>query len=505
MLRHWYGLIAVWAIGGIALVLLESTGVGGVKGLAPNLHVTLIGIATAISAVLGSLALRAHVSQGSAKPLALGAALLAFAAVYIWHGVYTHAEVPFQFLIYGPTSRVVFGLAMIGVGSTYVASSGARTRNVALVAIGVVVLAGISFLVSPGLAGFGASTLPADLNRLRLVVETLAILGALFALFRIGRRSVNWAGSDAILLLGLGFITLQSVYFMFAQAWTVVWWGAHALGATGTLILSWGVIVVSSHEDQAREVDHWRELERARTTFINTAAHELNTPLTPIKLQLYFLIADSSNLTEKQRRAVTVLSRNVDRLCALSADILSASRMQAGRLAIEPGPVDLRRLVEEAAQSFAPVAEEAGVALVVESEVENGRLVADSGRINQVLTNLLSNAFKLTPRGGRVTLRLRAAPGRLIVQVDDTGIGIAPSDIRALFQPFSRIAESEGGTGLGLFICRGIIEQHEGRIWVESAGPGQGASFAFELPAPEGDDSFVPSGPDRGRRDAALG
>lgn len=227
-----------------------------------------------------------------------------------------------------------------------------------------------------------------------------------------------------------------------------------------------------------------REIDAMKTQFINNAAHELGTPLTPIKLQTHLLRADGS-LTDRQRRSLDVLARNVDHLNLMIRDLLDASRLTAGKLRLAPATVDVRRLVEHAAESYAEAARQAGVAL--EARVE-GELpvVADEARLTQVLLNLLSNALKFTPADGRIDVEARREGDEVVVRVADTGPGLLPEQIARLFQPFSQVHDVEGrptpGTGLGLFISRGIVEQHHGRIWAQSDGPGKGSTFAFALP-----------------------
>jgi len=231
--------------------------------------------------------------------------------------------------------------------------------------------------------------------------------------------------------------------------------------------------------------DRLREIDAMKTQFINNAAHELGTPLTPIKLQAHLLRSDAA-LTAKQRRSVDVLNRNVDHLSLMVRDLLDASRLQAGRLSLEPRPVDVARLVEEAAESFAEAARQAGVDLRARAE---GPLVvkADAPRVTQVLLNLVGNALKFTPAGGSIEVSAQREGDEVVLRVRDTGAGLSEDQIERLFRPFSQVHDrtglSHGGTGLGLFISRGIVEQHGGRIWASSEGPGLGSTFGFALPS----------------------
>lgn len=233
-----------------------------------------------------------------------------------------------------------------------------------------------------------------------------------------------------------------------------------------------------------RELERLREMDGLKTRFINTAAHELNTPLTPIQMQLELLQRSRHGpLNEAQRRSVAILTRNFDRLAGLVHDMLESARIQAGKVQLEPRRTDLNRTVLEAIETYQEAARTAGVVLTAHVAPDLA-VPADPRRVNQVLFNLVSNALKFTPRGGRVVVETERGATEAVLWVRDTGRGIAPRDLPRLFQPFVQLGEATpgAGTGLGLYICKGIVEAHGGRIWAESAGPGQGAAFAFTLP-----------------------
>jgi PAS domain S-box-containing protein len=242
-------------------------------------------------------------------------------------------------------------------------------------------------------------------------------------------------------------------------------------------------------QERAKEVQRLQELNELKTRFMNTAAHELNTPLTPIRVQLHLL---RNRLDVKgdpdTARSFDVLERNIERMIGLVGDVLEAARLQAERLGIRKEPVDLTRLAREAFESFQAPARESGLQL--EPAFNGGLLVeADPKRISQVLYNLLSNAIKFTPAGGHVRVETRSSVGGGEVCVTDTGIGLTHEQIDRLFQPFSQVHEgivtSRPGTGLGLYISRGIAELHGGSIRAESAGPGRGTTFILTLPLVE--------------------
>ena len=233
------------------------------------------------------------------------------------------------------------------------------------------------------------------------------------------------------------------------------------------------------------EIQQLREMNRFKTQILNTTSHELNTPITPLKLQIHMLRTGRlGTMTPKQEHAVELLDRNVTRLADLVQDVLDVARLESGRFQLEPERIGIARIVQEAVETYRPAAAEAGLVLRVDVE-EDAAVVADRRRIAQVLDNLLSNAVKFTP-DGTVAVRTFRAGGEVVVEVADTGLGLDARQRARLFQPFSRVHDTTGsavrGTGLGLYICKGIIEQHGGTIEAESAGPGQGSTFRFRLP-----------------------
>jgi PAS domain S-box-containing protein len=234
----------------------------------------------------------------------------------------------------------------------------------------------------------------------------------------------------------------------------------------------------------AEEVARLQERDRLRTEFLSQSAHELNTPLTPIRLQLQLLMGVET-LRPSERANLEAIERNILRLGTLVQDMLDAARLQAGRFRLERVQLDLGRLVEEAADSFQEHAHREGLTLEA-TAAEHLTVSADATRAMQVLFNLLSNAVKFTPRGGRIEVGARREGNNALVWVHDTGLGLSAQQMERLFRPFGRVHESQAGlpkgTGLGLFISKGIIEEHGGRIWVESPGPGKGSTWSFTMP-----------------------
>jgi PAS domain S-box-containing protein len=247
-----------------------------------------------------------------------------------------------------------------------------------------------------------------------------------------------------------------------------------ALGAGGEVV---GSMAVFDDVTEAHEID------RMKSEFISTVSHELRTPLTSIKGSMA-LVLDGATLDEETRELVEVTKRNADRLVRLVNDILDVSKIEAGRLELDPAPTDVAALCAEAVQGIDGFAKKVGVSVTSAIAESLPKVRADRDRIVQVLTNLLSNALKFSPRGASVDLRAAATGEVVRFEVQDRGPGIA-HDFRAkLFTRFAqsdRARREQEGTGLGLNICRALVVAHGGEIGVASE-PGHGATFFFTLP-----------------------
>jgi PAS domain S-box-containing protein len=234
-----------------------------------------------------------------------------------------------------------------------------------------------------------------------------------------------------------------------------------------------------------RNVTAERAVERLKQEFVSTVSHELRTPLASIRGSLGLLAAGAlGELSGDAREAVQIADRNVVRLLALINDILDLDRLESGRLDMAFGPCEMKQLISRAVEAVSGFADQRRVRMEVPSSA--GEAFADGDRIIQVLVNLLSNAAKFSQPGGVVTLGSEEREGWIAVFVRDKGPGIAPVHRRAIFERFRQIAppgpKSAGGTGLGLAICKTIVEQHGGRIDVESR-ENEGSVFWFTIPA----------------------
>jgi signal transduction histidine kinase len=227
------------------------------------------------------------------------------------------------------------------------------------------------------------------------------------------------------------------------------------------------------------------ELQELHASFTSMLVHDLRAPLTIIKAYADMLGASSDPLTTKQRRYLTSMQDSSVRMLRLIGEILDVSKLEAGRLTLERKPIDFGALVAEIGERLRPVAEQRAITLSVNIAVGLPLVQADAGRLEQVLTNLLSNALKFTKDHGAIGLDVTAVEREIEVIVADTGAGIPPDEMPLLFEKFSQtsIGKSSAmqGTGLGLLICRHLVEAHGGRIWAESE-VGRGSRFIFCLP-----------------------
>ena len=228
-----------------------------------------------------------------------------------------------------------------------------------------------------------------------------------------------------------------------------------------------------------------RELDRLKDEFLSLVSHELRTPLTSIRGYLDLVLdGEAGELNPEQRRFLDAVERNSGRLLRLVGDLLFVAQADAGRLSLERGSVDLSELAAHCVEEAAPAATEKSVSLVLLAEPVPS-LVGDRGRLAQVLDNLVSNALKFTPEGGSVQVRTRAGGNQVVLEVEDSGIGIPVADQPRLFERFFRSAVAEDqaipGTGLGLAIVKAIVEAHSGEISISSR-EGVGTTFRVELP-----------------------
>lgn len=235
------------------------------------------------------------------------------------------------------------------------------------------------------------------------------------------------------------------------------------------------------------DISELRRLETIRRDFVSNASHELKTPITAIRALVDTLIDDSEQMSEAIRLSfLDKIAKQTLRLSAIVVDLLALSRFES-----QPEPVvlnemvNLRTVVSDSIKDLMSLADEKGITLeLCESDAEL-KILSDVEYIAQAITNILDNAIKYTPAGGRVTVSLQSVAGAAVISVVDTGIGIEPQDKERIFERFYRVDKARsrelGGTGLGLAIVRHIVLAHQGRIEVDSR-PGNGTTFRIILP-----------------------
>ena len=230
-------------------------------------------------------------------------------------------------------------------------------------------------------------------------------------------------------------------------------------------------------------------LERQRAEFLGIVSHELRTPLTMIKGSTATVLSGSSTLgPTDMRQLFKIIDEQADRMRDLINNLLDMTRIEVGMLSVTPEPISVADVVGEANRGFLP----GRTRNSIDVEIPEGlpRIEADTQRIIQVLGNLISNASRNSPESSTITITVSQENFHVLFTVADEGRGISPEDLPHLFKKFSRIVgDSAGqdneGTGIGLAICKGIVEAHGGRIWAESDGLGLGSRFMFTIPAVE--------------------
>ncbi|MBI4310917.1 MAG: PAS domain-containing protein [Chloroflexi bacterium] len=234
-----------------------------------------------------------------------------------------------------------------------------------------------------------------------------------------------------------------------------------------------------------RDITEEREAEQRRDAFVSVASHELRTPMTAI-VGFAELLRDRDPAPEVRREWLHYVVREGQRLTAIVEDMLNVSRIQSGKLTVDLARVDIRDIFRTVAGALQPTT--ANHRIVIEAPQSIPPVIADKDKLMQVIINLVSNAIKYSPNGGDVILNATSNSERaeLVLSVADQGIGIAPEDRARLFSTFTRIRrpETEGirGTGLGLYIVKGLVELMLGRIWLDSEVH-KGSTFYVALPA----------------------
>jgi PAS domain S-box-containing protein len=233
-----------------------------------------------------------------------------------------------------------------------------------------------------------------------------------------------------------------------------------------------------------RDISRQKEVEQLQRDFVSIVSHELRAPLTAIKGFAKTLLMKDEELDAPTRREfLATVNEQAERLARLVDDLLQVSRIDAGRVRLDREDLSLAGVVEELMGQFH--SRWGARRFVVDLPPDLPPVRADRAKLEEILINLIDNAIKYSPEGAPVRVAARPAGDEIEVAVEDRGIGIAPEDVAHLFEKFQRIVTPAtrdiGGTGLGLYIVKGLVEAHGGRVWVESV-PGAGSTFCFTLP-----------------------
>jgi signal transduction histidine kinase len=234
--------------------------------------------------------------------------------------------------------------------------------------------------------------------------------------------------------------------------------------------------------DNARLHDTVRASLRAREEIVGVVSHDLRNPVAAVKMLSRALLRGSADGATPASENIELISQAAEQMDALIRDLLDVNRLDAGKLAITSVAVDPSALLADALQTLRPLVEEKGISLDLQIETGLPKVMADSERIQQVLSNLVGNAIKFSPSGSKIVVAPRRDADQVIISVVDDGKGIAAEQLPRVFDRYWQSSRTDRqGAGLGLAIAKGIVEAHGGRIWIESR-QGEGTIASFSLP-----------------------
>jgi signal transduction histidine kinase len=229
------------------------------------------------------------------------------------------------------------------------------------------------------------------------------------------------------------------------------------------------------------------KLDKAKSEFISIASHQLRTPLTAIKGYLSMLLEGIyGKVSQKMKEPIQNVYQSNERLIKLVNDLLSLSRLDAGKVKFEPQLTSLEEIIKEVVRELRLPIENKGLYIrIEEAKPPLPKVIADQDHIRQAILNIIDNAIKYTEKGG-ITIKLLKAGNKAQIKISDTGKGITEEELDRLFQMFSRASAGNQfhaeGAGIGLYIAKKFIEMHKGRIYAESKGDNNGSIFTIELP-----------------------
>lgn len=236
------------------------------------------------------------------------------------------------------------------------------------------------------------------------------------------------------------------------------------------------------------DVKELKRLNDVKSQFLGMVSHDLLSPISSVEGFVGLLLREDAEvgpLTERQRNFLALCGKSLGRVTSLIDDLLDHSRIEAGAVKMRMEPLELGDILEAARRDHAAQAEEKKISLTADSPADPIGVTADPLRLRQVLDNLVRNALKFTPGGGSVSLSVRLQGAEAVVSVKDTGIGLSEHERIKVFDRYYQVEKDASkrarGAGLGLAICKSLVEHHGGRIWVDSV-PGRGSDFQFSLP-----------------------
>jgi signal transduction histidine kinase len=232
----------------------------------------------------------------------------------------------------------------------------------------------------------------------------------------------------------------------------------------------------------------FREIDQVKSDFISIVSHELRTPLTSIKAFTELILIKPQMTAERRNKLLMIVNNETDRLARLINDVLDLTKIESGKLSWNVTKVSLEDIIQTSVSGIQSLADNKSLVMTTSVTRPLPLIFGDRDRLIQVITNILSNAIKFTPQGGKIQITAHQGETpkpQLVVAVSDTGVGIPTEDLKLIFDKFRRsgdiLTNNTEGTGLGLTITRQIIEYHGGTIWAEST-PGRGSVFTFTLP-----------------------
>ncbi len=274
------------------------------------------------------------------------------------------------------------------------------------------------------------------------------------------------------------------------------------LGKSAYLAMLFDVTAIKTAEETMKRAnEELKKNNSMKTQFISTASHELRTPLTSLQNAIHILASKKAgDLTKDQERFLTMSARNIDRLADMINDLLDLTRLESKKTELSFSKASVSHIFRQLIETFNPQAEDKTLVLEMDCPEDIPAIYADSDRLEQVLYNLISNALKFTPQGGRVCLSTRVISdlkegekdstihnpqSAIEISVTDTGVGLSPDEQKRIFEPFYQaggtLTSKTKGSGLGLSIAKELIETHGGKISVESE-LGKGSRFSFAIP-----------------------